>query len=168
MQCAHTHRITSPNKIVHNWTWQEWAFRMAQDTHNLPCFKYEISQDSSSHFLHENVFSGHINYNCTCDPAISSINWKVFTWLSSPKTDTLLQRSVTECYYSWTHILQNPPHCSVRLCCFKCLLLHYYISIKFYQKKVIRRSWNSTWCWHLVSQYNIIKKCYNIHEMKFN
>jgi len=23
---------------------------------------------------------------------------------------------------SWTHILQNPPHCSVRLCCFKCFL----------------------------------------------
>jgi len=22
IQCAHTHRITSPNKIVHNWTWQ--------------------------------------------------------------------------------------------------------------------------------------------------
>jgi len=22
MQCAHTHRITSPNEIVHNWMWQ--------------------------------------------------------------------------------------------------------------------------------------------------
>jgi hypothetical protein len=117
MQCGHTHRITALTRLYTTNEHSEW--------HNRHTTCHVLSMKYHKILLHhifptKMYFLGTITTTASVTELLAVSTGKCLH--DSPlqtQAHNYRDQSQNASTISWTHILQNPPCCSVRLCCFK-------------------------------------------------